>query len=158
MKAPMHARNETLVRAPLDSCLRVAADVERWPQILPHYRTVRFLRWDHFGVGLVRMEAVRRFGPVPFPIWWVSEMRLDTAASSVLYRHVDGITRGMEVAWRLEEVPGGTRISIVHDWSGPRWPLVSSLASRRVIGPWFVQVVADRTLAGIKRLLEAEAG
>jgi hypothetical protein len=86
-------------------------------------------------------------------------MHLDTARPAVIYRHVDGITTGMDVEWTFEDLGGGrTRVRIVHDWKeGPRWPLPG--AARRaigsaVIGPVFIHHVASRTLAGIKRHVE----
>lgn len=150
----MHTHNEVLVRAPLGACLAAAADVERWPEILPHYRDVRFQRKDAPGVGRVEMAAVRHFGPLPYPVWWVSEMRTDPERAAVFYRHVEGITRGMDVAWKLEAAEEGTRIVVLHDWAGPDWPLVGSLAARRVIGPRFIHAVAGRTLEGIRRHVE----
>lgn len=116
-----------------------------------------FRRRDAAGCGLVEMAAVRAFGPVPYPVWWVSEMRTDFDAARVRYRHVDGITRGMDVEWRLDPAADGTRIVIVHDWEGPAWPLVGGLAARGVIGPRFIRVVADRTLRGIRRAAEGRA-
>lgn len=154
----MRTHNETVARAPRDRCLRAAADVERWPEILPHYRRVRFLRKDGFGRGRVEMAAWRDFGPLRYPVWWVSEMVTDPEAGTVRYRHVDGITRGMDVLWRLEPIsrdPDVTRIVILHEWDGPRWPLVGGFAAQRVIGPHFIRVVADRTLAGLRRHVEA---
>ena len=35
--------DERLVRAPLTRIFSLAADVERWPALLPHYRFVRFV-------------------------------------------------------------------------------------------------------------------
>lgn len=151
----MRTHNEVLVHAPLADCVRVAADVESWPLILPHYRRVSFTRKDGPGRGRVRMEAARHFGRLPYPIWWESEMIAYPDAGEVRYRHVDGITTGMDVLWKLEEHESGTRITILHEWDGPRWPLVGGFAARRVIGPRFIHVVAGRTLAGIKRALEA---
>jgi hypothetical protein len=81
-------------------------------------------------------------------------MRTDAAAGFVRYEHVDGITTGMDVEWILEAQGEGTRVTIVHDWSGPGWPLIGSFAARRVIGPHFVHVVADRTLAGVRDAVE----
>lgn len=150
----MRTHNETLVRAPLAACLLTAADVERWPELLPHYRYVRFQRKDGFGAGRVEMAAYRHFGPLPYPVWWESEMRSDPEAGVVRYRHVEGITRGMDVAWTLEARPEGTRIVIVHEWEGPGWPLLGGFAARRVIGPHFIHAVAGRTLEGIRRHLE----
>lgn len=151
----MDTHNEIFVHGPLDACLRAAMDVECWPAILPHYRDVHFLRRDGLGLGRVHMSAFRHFGPLPYPIWWVSEMHTDVRKAEVRYRHVDGLTRGMEVSWRLEKSGGGTRIVILHQWSGPRWPIVGRPAAARVIGPHFIRVVADRTLSGIRDHVEA---
>lgn len=141
--------------APPRICFRVAADVERWPEILPHYRWVRFQRKEGFARGLVEMAAWRPFGPLKYPTWWASEMDHREEEGVILYRHVDGITRGMDVRWEVAAGDdGGSRLRIVHDWDGPRWPLIGGIAADRVIGPHFVSHIAGRTLDGISR--EAE--
>jgi uncharacterized membrane protein len=152
----MNTHNELNIAAPPARCFQVAADVERWPDILSHYRWVRFQRRDGFGRGRVEMAAWRTFGPVGYPVWWVSEMWADESVPVVRYKHVDGITKGMDVEWRFFSENGATRVEIVHDWlSGPSWPLIGRLAANAVIGPVFIHHVAGRTLAGVKR--EAEA-
>lgn len=149
--------NAIVVQAPPDRCFHVAADVERWPGILPHYRRVRFLRKEGFGTGLVEMAAYRSFGPLRYPVWWVSEMRVEPERPAVLYRHVRGITTGMTVEWRFTpDDARGTRVEIVHEWAdGPRWPLVGRLVAKWVIGPVFIHAVAGRTLRGVKRAAES---
>jgi ribosome-associated toxin RatA of RatAB toxin-antitoxin module len=159
----MRTVDETVVRAPVEACFRAGADVERWPERLPHYRRVRFRRRDGFGTGLVEMAARRGFGPLAWPVWWMSEMRLDEARPAVVYRHVAGITAGMDVEWTFEPRAGGaTLVRIVHEWSGgPRWPLppfARRWIADLVIGPVFIHHVASRTLAGIRRHAEREAG
>jgi hypothetical protein len=72
----------------------------------------------------------------------------------IRYRHVRGITRGMDVAWRVMPRAGGTAVEIVHEWDGPAWPLISRPAANLVIGPVFIHGIASRTLAGIKRHAE----
>jgi hypothetical protein len=173
--------DEILIRAPLERVFQVASGIECWPAILPHYRWVRFLhRRD--GGGTVEMAAWRPFGLLRYPVWWVSEMTVDRRACEVRYRHVRGITRGMDVVWRLvpqrnvlqdSALPSpsfrvGTRsgtaqpetvlVTVVHEWRGPAWPLVGPLAASLVIGPVFIRGIASRTLAGIKRELEREHG
>ena len=93
------------------------------------------------------MAAWRPFGPVNYPTWWVSEMRVDRGNRAVYYRHVRGITAGMDVVWQLETSTEGTDVTIVHQWSGPRWPVVGPVAATWVIGPVFIQGIASRTLA-----------
>jgi len=144
------------MRAPLASVFEAASEVERWPAILSHYRWVRRLEGS-----LVEMAAWRPFGVFKYPTWWVSEMTLDRAAGEIRYRHVRGITRGMNVVWRMVEVGGGSGggvdVEVVHTWDGPAWPLIGRLAADLVIGPVFIHGIASRTLAGIKRAVEHAA-
>ena len=141
------------VHAPLPRVFAAASTVASWPAILPHYRWVRLL-----GDGLVEMAAWRPFarGRIKYPTWWVSEMTVDQPAGEIRYRHVRGITRGMDVVWRLTERNGGVDAEIIHTWDGPRWPLIGRLAADLVIGPVFIHGIASRTLAGIKQHAEAK--
>ena len=141
------------MKAPVERVLRAAMDVEQWPALLSHYRWVRMLERRPDG-GLVEMAAWRPFGRVNYPTWWVSEMWVDPGKGAVRYRHVRGLTAGMDVVWRLDPIEGGTEVTIVHDWQGPRWPLVGRAAASLVIGPVFIHGIASRTLAGIARHVE----
>lgn len=155
----MHTIDRVVIRAPLARVFALAQDVERWPEILSHYRWVRVLerRATDGGSARVEMAAWRPFGPPPlrYPAWWVSEMRADPGAGVIHYRHVAGLTRGMEVRWTMAETAGGVDVEIVHDWAGPAWPLLGPLAARFVIGPVFVHGIAARTLRGLRRRAEA---
>lgn len=147
--------DERIITAPPDLCYRVAADVERWPDILPHYRLVRYHQRDANGDGRVEMSAWRDFaGPLRYPTWWLSDMRLAPAEPAIYFVHVDGITRRMGVKWSFQPHTDGTHVRITHAWDGPRWPVIGSFAWKRVIGPHFVSFIAARTLAGVAR--EAE--
>jgi len=125
-----------------------ARDVERWTALLTHYRWVRMLERRADG-GVVEMAAWRPFGAVRYPTWWVSEMWVDPARLEIRYRHIRGITRGMDVLWRI--VPAGEEcdVTIVHQWDGPAWPLIRRPAAEWIIGPVFVHGIASRTLRGI---------
>ena len=154
----MRTVDEIAIRASLDRVFQAASAVEHWPEILSHYRWVRFLERDPKGLGgLVEMAAWRPFGPVGYPAWWVSQMTVNPVAHEIRYRHVRGITRGMDVVWRMEQhdANGGVDVAIVHQWNGPAWPVVGRVAADFVIGPVFIHGIASRTLAGIKRFSEA---
>jgi hypothetical protein len=131
-----------------------AADVLSWPSILPHYRWVR-LREDRGEERLVEMAAWRPFGFFRWPTWWLSEMRIDRARQEVRYRHVAGVTTGMDVLWSVVPEGPGARATILHEWAGPRWPL-GAQAAEWIIGPVFVHGIASRTLEGLARATEAE--
>jgi ribosome-associated toxin RatA of RatAB toxin-antitoxin module len=153
----MITHNEIQMNASPARCFEVAADVERWPEILSHYRQVRFRRREGFGRGLVEMAARRMFGRAGYPVWWLSEMWADESVPVVRYRHVGGITKGMDVEWRFHPDGAATRVEIVHDWPrGPGWPLIGRFAADRVIGPVFIHNVAGMTLEGVKKAVEAK--
>ena len=154
----MRTVDRITIHAPLARVFALARDVERWPELLPHYRWVRMLERRADG-GRVEMAAWRPFGPPPlrYPTWWVSEMEVNPDRAMIRYRHVAGITTGMDVRWQLAEAGerGDIAVEIVHEWAGPGWPLVGRLAADTVIGPVFVHGIASRTLDGIRRCAEA---
>lgn len=153
----MRVIDRITVRADTARTMRVAAAVERWPEFLPHYRWVRVLARAADSTT-VEMAARRPFGPVGYPVWWVSEMRVDERAGRITYRHVRGITRGMDVWWTVRPTSdGGSDVEIVHEWGGPAWPLVGKLAADVVIGPVFIHGIASRTLTGVKARAEEHA-
>jgi hypothetical protein len=84
-------------------------------------------------------------------------MQVEPDAATIRYRHVRGITTGMDVAWRLKPNGAGVEVTVSHDWRGPAWPLIGTVAAAVVIGPVFVHGIASRTLAGLRRHLEAAA-
>ena len=101
--------DEQLVRAPLERIFRLAAEVERWPALLPHYRYVRFIERRSDGGGIVEMSAiasVRR--ACSWPTWWTSRMRvhppMGPVPPSIRFTHIEGITKGMEVEWTFTAV------------------------------------------------------
>jgi ribosome-associated toxin RatA of RatAB toxin-antitoxin module len=160
MPAPceMTTLDEQLVHAPLDRIFSIAADVERWPHHLRHYRYVRLIERDPAGGGLVEMAANRPFGVVQWPTWWMSEMEVRSPggprAPAIRFRHVRGVTTGMEVEWSFEAAAGGTRVRILHEWNGPPVPVIGGPVATLIIGPVFIHGIASRTLAGLARAAE----
>lgn len=149
----MRTLDQIAILASINRVFALASNVERWADFLPHYRWVRMLGRSQGG-DVVEMAAWRDFGPLRYPTRWVSQMEVIPEAHVVRYRHIEGITRGMNVEWRIEQRDGSVHVRIEHLWDGPKWPLVGRLAANRVIGPVFIHHIASQTLAGVKR--EAE--
>lgn len=136
------------VRASYERIFALAADIERWPEILPHYRYVRRLPAAngvrHFAMG-ARRGAI--------PVRWAAIQRPLPDERRIEFRHTGGVTRGMEVAWRFVPKADGWDVSIEHQLA-LGWPLIGSFAAERVIGPQFIDAIAGRTLRTIKGLAE----
>src|SRR5256885_6248571 len=96
----MRTLDQTTIRAPVERAFEAASHVERWPRILPHYRWVRFLERREGG-GVVAMAARRPLGPLRYPTRWVSAMTLGPRRGGTPHPHVRGITRGLNVPWRI---------------------------------------------------------
>ena len=156
----MSTVDERLVRAPLVTIFALAADVERWPAVLPHYKYVRFQERRRDGGGIVDMSANRPFGLLQWPTFWRSKMQIQRPAGgvpSIRFTHIAGVTTGMEVEWTFRETSEGTHVRILHLWNGPSVPVVGSAAATMVIGPVFVHGIASRTLEGLAKHAERAA-
>ena len=152
----MHTKNEILIRAEAAKVYGLAAPVERWPDILPHYRWVRILEDEGEGRRVVEMAALRNF----IPVRWRAEQLLFPEVPRIVFRHVGGVTKGMEVEWVFAPQDDGVvRVSILHDLERglAGWPLVGEAVADGVVGPFFVSNIAGKTLRRIKELAEAKA-
>jgi ribosome-associated toxin RatA of RatAB toxin-antitoxin module len=143
----LHTGTSILMRAPRDAIFETAADLSRWPEILPHYRYIHYFERSPER-NIVKMAAVRS----GIPISWVSEQRIDREHCEVRFRHLTALTKGMEVLWTFEQTPEGVRVTILHDLRF-RIPALAPLADP-IIGGFFIGHIAARTLACMKRHLE----
>jgi hypothetical protein len=146
----MQTENRIEIAGDLDQIVALAVDVERWPEILPHYRWVKLL--DGGGDHKVVDMAARR-GWIPVRWQAVQDVRRDGATPAITYHHIGGVTKGMDVTWTFEKQPSGAAVRIWHGFQLP-WPVVGGIVADHVIGPHFVAAIAGQTLATIKRLIE----
>jgi hypothetical protein len=102
----------------------------------------------------VEMAARRDVvGNLGVPLHWTAIETLYPENTRIEFQHIRGITRGMWVAWSIS--PCGTdadmsQVEIRHVFR-PAWP-VPDRAIRGVVGEYFVNGVARRTLAGLAEL------
>jgi uncharacterized membrane protein len=134
----------------LDQIVALAADVERWPVILPHYRWVTLMDGggDHKTV-----EMAARRGWIPVKWRAIQDVERDGGTPVIRFRHIGGVTKGMDVAWRFEPKPGIVTVRIDHDFRPP-WPLVGPVVADHIIGPHFIEAIAGKTLRTIKGIVE----
>lgn len=133
-----------------DRILNVVADIERWPLILPHYRSVT-VKGMKDGGRLVEMLAMR--GRIP--VWCTTVQRLDAGERRVYYRHVGGPTRGIYVEWRIEPTGDGVRVSVTHLLT-LSYPIIRTLPGRCIVRRCLIKDLIDMTLSRIKAIVESE--
>jgi hypothetical protein len=147
----MKSRLAIHIDAPLERIFPLAAEVERWPERLPHYRYVRRIPTSN---GERRFAMGARRGPIP--VRWEAVQRPLPAEQRIEFLHTGGVTRGMQVAWLFRPNEAGWEVSIEHQLD-LGWPLIGGWAARHVIGPQFIEAIARRTLRRVKALAEAGA-
>lgn len=144
----MHSEISIWIAAPPEMVFRLVADLDRWPEHLPHYRYVRILSRRPEGT---RAAMSARRGVIP--VFWEALQAPDADRLTVRFRHERGITRGMEVLWTLVPERGGTLATIFHDLR-LGWPLVGPFLADRVIAPQFIEPIAAETLRCFKAIAE----
>lgn len=139
----MRVSNSIVMPGPPQEVYDLVWQIERWPELLPHYR---YVTNGGDPAAPYRMSA-RRSG---LPVSWTSLYEPERASRRLFFRHVGGRTRGMKVEWRLEPHPLGTHVTIEHEFASP-WPLVGPLATW-VICHLFVEHIAGKTLSRFREL------
>lgn len=146
----MHTATSVHILAPREEVFALVSDLARWPELLPHYRSITFLGKQN-GRELVRMAATRS----GIPISWVSEYDADRTALELRFEHIKKWTKGMRVIWTLTPTRDGTRVEIIHNLEF-RIPALRWLAEP-IIGGFFIENVAQKTLHTFKEILEQQA-
>ncbi len=136
------------IRAPKQAIFEAAADLSRWPELLPHYRYITYLERGN-DRHIVKMAAHRD----GIPISWISEQVIDRERFEIRFTHLRAFTKGMGVVWSFDERPSGTLVRIVHVLRF-RVPALAPLADR-VIGGFFIDNIAHKTLRAFKAHLES---
>lgn len=149
----MHLARSVDVAAPAGTIYELAQDVAAWPSILPHYRWVKVLR-ENGREREVEMAALRDW----IPVRWTALQTLDPVTPRIGFKHLSGWTKGMTVAWTFEPCPAGTRVTIVHDLDEAASAVTRGWIGRHIVGDFFIQAIAGRTLARMKLLAEGVHG
>jgi len=145
------------VAAPAALVFELARDVERWPDLLPHYaRADRLGEPDPAGRTLVRFVARRPLVSVlgiGLPVAWRSLTWSERDGLRLRFLHRGGATNGMDVTWRIADRAqgGGCRVEIEHVFR-PRIGWWAGFIDRL-----FTRPIAGRTLASFRAIAEAVA-
>lgn len=145
---PSAIENRIRIEAPWQKVFAKAADVQRWPEFLPHYRWVKVLEPREDGV-IVEMAARRGW----WPVRWTALLQPHPQERRIYFGHLKGPARGMKVYWELEEVDGGTDVTIHHELS-LIVPLIRTAWGKWVVSEFFIRPIAKKTLNAMKQVLE----
>jgi ribosome-associated toxin RatA of RatAB toxin-antitoxin module len=161
----MHSTVSIDIVAPAELVFRLARDIERWPRLLPHYLSVRVEGRGPDGTTTLRMIAVRPLLGLlglGLPVVWRARTWAEPEQLRLRFRHVGGVTAGMDVTWRIESTPAGCHVAIEHAFRR-RLPIpmlgnvLGDEALPAFVDRFFTRPIAQRTLATFGALAEAIA-
>jgi len=155
----MRSSDSVVVRGRYARICELAANVENWGRILPHYRDVRVLRRDG-NRKLVRMSAWRDFIPVTWSAVETVYPGTELEPGRITFHHVKGMVKGMDVEWsfRVREETGEVLVTILHDLEDPPLPvrLLGDRLLEMVVGRGFIGNIAGKTLRRVKMIAESD--
>ena len=156
----MYTETSVVMHGPRKQIFALGAAIEDWPIILPHYRSVvlteRTERPDGTIHNVATMKAWRLLPFGKIPVGWRTILDSNAETGLLHFVHIGGFTKGMDVSWLLTPEGDATRVTITHDFT-LRWPLIGEFVAHRIVGQFFVDAIARRTLARIKAMVEGEA-
>jgi uncharacterized membrane protein len=147
-KPAMHTENRIEIHGDVRRIFQLAAQVDKWPEILPHYRSVHVLQRKK---RRSTVEMAARKGRIP--VSWTAVQEV-FPYERITYKHIKGFTTGMEVAWSFTPGPRSVQVVITHDFT-LAWPLIGGFISKYIVGRFFVQSIATKTLQHIKQMAES---
>lgn len=159
----MKLTDSIFIKGDYGRIFELAANVEEWARILPHYRYVRVLRRDG-NRKLVKMSAWRDF----IPVTWSAVETVYPAAGDpregaepgrITFHHVGGMVKGMDVQWSFQVREKDVLVTISHDLQDPPFP-VKILGDRLIdmlVGRGFISNIAGKTLRRVKLVAEDAA-
>ena len=89
------------------------------------------------------------------PVRWTSLLLPLPREQRIYFRHIRGVTKGMNVEWRLTKRDGGTHVVIEHDLR-LGWPPVLRTIGEYVVTRFFIHNIAGKTLRRMKQLAEEQ--
>ena len=153
----MYTETSVVMEGSPERIFALGAAIEDWPIILPHYRSVRLtertVRPDGTTHKVATMKAWRLLPFGKIPVGWRTILDSNAPTGLLHFVHIGGFTKGMDVYWLLKPEGDATRVTITHDFT-LKWPLVGAFVAHRIVGHFFVDAIARRTLNCIKALLE----
>jgi aromatase len=153
----VHTETSVLMKGLRERIFTLGAAIEDWPIILPHYRSVVLTERTEQPDGAIhKVATMKAWRLLPFgkiPVGWKTIQESNKETGLLHFVHIGGFTKGMDVYWRLTPEGDATRVTITHDFT-LRWPLIGEFVAHRIVGRFFVDAIARRTLNRIAALVE----
>jgi ribosome-associated toxin RatA of RatAB toxin-antitoxin module len=140
----MHLYHRVHVDAPYETVFALARDVEGWTRLLRDYRWCRVIERTGSKMVFAMGGWIRGW-----PGRWTAVQDAMPDQRRLRFRHIRGITKGMDVEWRFEPAGSSVHVELVHDLT-MGWPLIGRWVGDWIVGPIFVDHITQRTLRAVK--------
>ncbi len=139
--------NYIFIKADLDTVFSIAADVEKYPEFIPEFKTNRVQKIED---NKIVVERAIKIGVKTFP--WKS-VGIIKRNHSIIFDQIEGFLKGMHTEWIFEKVKNGTGVRVTHEFE-IKIPLIGNMIGKYLIWNLFIKKIADKILIRLKDEIE----
>jgi ribosome-associated toxin RatA of RatAB toxin-antitoxin module len=141
-----HLESTITIKQKIDLVYEISEKIEKFPDFMPHVKKSNITK----KIG--NKKHVEMSGVINgIKSSWAS-VATAKKNKSIKYDLLEGSCKVMRGEWFFKEVPGGTQITIIHDFD-LGWPIIGNLLSRILVKNW-VDKYSRLTLGHIKTKAE----
>jgi ribosome-associated toxin RatA of RatAB toxin-antitoxin module len=138
--------NSIIINANLEKIYKLAQAVERYPEFIPVYKKSKIIGRENGKIIIERAALINQR-----IMRWKSKAWFDYN-KSIEFEQIEGRLKGMRVKWFFEQLPNGTKVTIIHIFK-LHIPLVGWFLEKLVARPR-IEKTAGNVLIALKNKIE----
>ena len=107
----MRLEHSIVIKSRIDKVYEIAEKIEKFPEFMPHVKTSKIIKRQG-NKREVEMTAVVN----GINSHWISASTTEKN-KKITYKQVKGFCKVMGGEWRFNKVPGGTKITLIHNFN-----------------------------------------
>ncbi len=140
-------QNSIIINAHLEKIYHLAQAVEKYPEFIPGYKESKIIGRENGKIIIERAASINNR-----LIRWKSKAWFNPY-KSIEFEQIEGKLKGMKVEWFFEQIPGGTKVTIIHIFK-LNIPLIGRFLEKTVARPR-IEKMTDTVLTALKNKIES---
>ncbi|MCK5535030.1 SRPBCC family protein [bacterium] len=138
--------NSIIINADLEKIYQLAQAVEKYPEFIPEYKESKIIGRENGKIIIARAALINQH-----LMRWKSKVWF-SPNKSIEFEQIEGKLKGMQVKWTFEQIPGGTKVTILHLFK-LNIPLIGWFLEKLVARPR-IEKTARNVLISLKKRIE----
>lgn len=143
----MITKDFIIINKSLPEVYKIASDIEKQHEYIPGYKPARIIEKKEDGEILIERIAEIK-GKI---MKWQSTAKFKEN-KKIEFKQIQGRLKDMKIEWLFEEIHGGTKITITHDFKLSR-PIIGWFLEKFIAKPT-INKLTKNVLSGLKKKME----